>query len=128
MSAGKVHRLAKGMRWAARVICLIITVFGGTMLIGTAISEFLSQGFVTTSIEGSLLVVIGLVALAGCVMSWFRDLPAVILLVATAAGLGMHIGICAGHSHIKAWSILGLPYLVASLLLFCAWRLSKHEQ
>ncbi|MFC1990037.1 hypothetical protein ACFLVW_05715 [Chloroflexota bacterium] len=64
MPARNAHRPAKGMRWAARIICLIITVFGGIMLIGEAISEFFSQGFVTTSIEGSLLVMIGLVALA----------------------------------------------------------------
>ena len=67
MPARNVHHLAKRMRWAARVIGLIITVFGATMLIGEAISEFLAQGFITTSVEGGLLVMIGLVALAGCV-------------------------------------------------------------
>jgi len=97
------------------------------MLIGEAISEFLAQGFITTSVEGGLLVMIGLVALAGCVMSWRRDLLASILLVATSAGLGVHIGIYAGRNQIMAWSILGLPYLVAGVLLINAWRLSKHK-
>ena len=55
------QRLAKRMRWAGRIICLFITVFGGTVLIGGAVSEFLSQGFVMTSIEGSLLFLIGIV-------------------------------------------------------------------
>ena len=73
MPARNVHLLAKGMRWAARVTGLTITVFGATMLIGEAISEFLARGFITTSVEGGLLVMIGLVALAGCVMSWWRD-------------------------------------------------------
>ncbi|TES85601.1 hypothetical protein E3J95_04050 [Candidatus Aerophobetes bacterium] len=71
---------------------------------------------------------IGLVALAGCVMSWWRDLLASILLVATSAGLGVHIGIFAGRNHFMAWSILGLPYLVAGALLINAWRLSKHRR
>jgi len=97
------------------------------MLIGEAVSEFLSQGFITTSIEGNLLVIIGIIALAGCILSWWRDLLSGILLVATSAGLGAHIGICAGHSHIMAWSMLGLPYLVAGLLLFYAWRLSRYK-
>ena len=127
MSARNVHRLAKGMRWAARIICLIITVFGGIMLIGEAISEFSSQGFVTTSIEGGLLVMIGTVALAGCVLSWWRDLLSGILLIATSTGLGVHIGICAGRNHILAWSILGLPYLIAGVLLY-AWRLSRQNE
>jgi len=127
MSARNLPHLAKRMRWAARVIGLIITVFGATMLIGEAISEFLAQGFVTTSVEGGLLVVIGLAALAGCVMSWWRDIPASILLVATSAGLAVHIGIFAGRNHFLAWSMLGLPYLVAGVLLINAWRLSKHK-
>lgn len=127
MSARNLPHLAKRMRWAARIICLIVTVFGATMLIGEAISEFIPQGFVTMSIEGGLLVMIGLVALAGCVLSWWRDLPASILLVVTSAGLGVHIGIFAGRNHFIVWSILGLPYLVAGVLLINAWRLSKHK-
>jgi len=53
------QQLAKRMRWTGWIIRLVITVFGGTMLIGEAISEFLWQGFVTTSIEISLLSLIG---------------------------------------------------------------------
>ena len=127
MSARNLPHLAKRMRWAARIICLIVTVFGATMLIGEAVTEFISQGFVTTSIEGGLLVMIGLVALAGCVIIWWRDLPASILLVVTSAGLGVHIGIFAGRNHFMVWSILGLPYLVAGVLLINAWRLSRHK-
>lgn len=118
------QRLAKRMRWVGRIICLVITVFGGTMLIGGAISELLLQGFVTTSIEGSLLVLIGIVALAGCILSWRKDLLASILLVITSVGLGIYIGLFAGHNHFLAWSMLGAPYLIAGLLLFSSWRLS----
>lgn len=97
------------------------------MLIGEAVSEFLAQGFVTTSLEGGLLVMIGIVALAGCVLSWWRDLLAGILLLVTSAGLGAHIGIFAGRNHLMVWSILGLPYLVAGVLLLYAWRLSRQK-
>ena len=125
MSVGNEHRLVKRMRWSARVIGLISVGFGGTMLIGEAISEFLSQGFITTSIEGSLLVMIAAVALAGCVLSWWRDRLAGSLLVATSLGLGIHIGIFAGRNHVLAWSIVGLPYLVAGVLLFTSRYLSR---
>jgi hypothetical protein len=80
----------------------MITLFGGTMLIGGAVSELLSSGSINTSIEGNLLVVIGVVAMAGCVISWFRDLPAGILLVVASAGLGAHIGAFAGRNHFIA--------------------------
>ena len=128
MSARNLPHLAKRMRWAARVISLIITVFGATMLIGEAISEFVVQGFITTSVEGGLLVMIGLVALAGCVVIWWRDLPASILLVVTSAGLGVHISIFAGRNHFIVWSILGLPYLIASMLLFISHHLSGQQR
>ena len=128
MSARNLPHLAKRMRWAARIICLIVTVFGATMLIGEAVTEFISQGFVTTSIEGGLLIMIGLVALAGCVIIWWRDLPASILLVVTSAGLGVHIGIFAGRNHFMVWSILGLPYLIASMLLFISHHLSGQQR
>ena len=127
MPARDNNYLTRRMRWAARIICLVVTVFGGTMLIGEAVSELLSQGFVTIPSEGALLVLIGLVALAGCVLSWWRDRLSGILLVVTSAGLGVHIGIFAGHNHVMAWAILGLPYLVAGGLLLCAWRLSRHK-
>jgi hypothetical protein len=120
------QRLAKLMRWVGRIICLVITIFGGIMLIGEAVSEILSNGFMTMSMAGILLVLIGVVALAGCILSWWKDLLASILLVITSAGLGVHIGIFAGHNHFLAWSMLGAPYLVSGLLLFCVWRLTEH--
>lgn len=127
MSAIKLQRPVKWMRWVARVISLIITVFGAIMLVGEAVSELVSGGFIAPSLEGSLLVIIGVVALAGCILSWLRDLPAGILLVATSAGLGAHIGFCAGRNHLLVWSMLGLPYLVAGVLMLLAWRLSRHN-
>jgi len=97
------------------------------MLVGAAISEFLGQGSIEIFSEGGLLVLIGIIALGGCVMSWWRDLPAGILLVVTSAGLGAHIGICAGRNHFMTWLILGLPYLVAGGMLLYAWRLSMQK-
>jgi len=126
MSVRNIQRLAKRVRWTARVIVLILTIFGAIMLIGSAVSEPLSQG-TTTSLAGNLLVVIGIAALAGCVLSWWRDLLAGILLLATSAGLGAHIGTFAGRNHLMVWAILGLPYLIAGVLLLYARWLSRHR-
>jgi hypothetical protein len=127
MPAGNIQRVARWMRWTARIICLIITVFGAIMLVGEAVSEFLSGGSIQPSIEGNTLVIIGIVALAGCILSWWRDLLPGILLVVTSLGLGAHIGAFAGRNHIAVWSMLGLPYLAAGALLLYAWRLSRHN-
>ena len=115
----KQHRLAKWMRWAARIIALGAAGLLMMMLIGGALTEGLGQD-TTEAIQGISLGILGLIALAGAIVSWWRERLAGILLVLTAVGFGIHIGIVAGHNHILAWSIMGLPYLIAGgLLLAC---------
>ena len=131
MLESKQYRLVKRMRLAARIIGYSITGFGGTMLVGEAIGEFLQEGWAviseaTPADAGVLLVIIGAVALAGCILSWRRERPAGILLVATAAALGAHIGVFAGRNQLMVWSMLGLPFLVSGVLFLNAWRISRR--
>ena len=116
------HRLAKPMRYAARAIALAGAMFFLTMLIGGATTD----GSEPITEEGAVLGVPGVIALAACVVSWWRERLAAILLIGAAVGLGIHIGVYAGHNHLLAWSMLGLPYLVAGLLLLGSWRLSNQ--
>jgi len=119
------------MRLAGRIIALIITVFGGVMLIGEAVGDYLEGGWAaiappTPADAGLLLVIIGVVALVGCILSWWRERAAGIVLIAVSAALGAHIGVFAARGHMLAWSMLGLPYLVAGVLLLNSWRLSQE--
>ncbi len=129
MEGGK-YRLAKRMRLAGRIIGFGITGFGAAMLIGEAVAKVLQEGWGAITeplpVAGTLLIVIGAIALAGCILSWRRERVAGILLIITAAALGAHIGAFAGHSHFLAWSIIGLPYLAAGVLFLNSWRLSKE--
>ncbi len=124
MSERERYRLAKLSRWAARAIGTIAAVFFVGILIGSALSE--GMGPVTT--ESVTLVLLAAVALAGCTVSWWRDMTAGILLVLTSIGFGVHIGCFAGHNHVLAWSIIGLPYLVAGILILSAWWLSRQNR
>jgi len=116
------HRLAKPMIYAARAIALAGAMFFLTMLIGPDTTD----GSEPITTEGVVLGVPGLIALAACVVSWWRERLAAILLLGAAVGLGIHIGVCAGHNHLLAWSMLGLPYLLAGVLLLSSWRLSNQ--
>jgi hypothetical protein len=118
------YRLARLSRWAARAIGTIAAVFFVLMLIGSALSEGL--GPVTT--ESVTLVLLVAVALAGCAVSWWRDMTAGVLLILTSIGFAVHIGCFAGHGHALAWSIIGLPYLVAGVLILSAWWLSRQNR
>ncbi len=123
MSQRGEHRLVKPMRWTARAIASVGATYFLVMLIGSAIND----GIGPITIEGATMAVLGLLALAGCVASWWRERLAGILLIGTAVGLGIHIGICAGRYHLLVWSVMGLPYLVAGLLLLGSLRLSRQE-
>lgn len=79
------------------------------------------------TVESGTLVLLGVVALAACIASWWRDIAGGILLVSTSIGLGIHIGHFAGHNHFLAWAIVGLPYLVAGVLILSSWRFSKQN-
>lgn len=123
MLENRDNRLARRTRWAARVIGTIAAVFFVSMLLVSAISE----GVKPLTIESGTLALLGVVSLSGCIASWWRDMPAGILLVLTSVGLGVHIGYFAGRNHVLAWSIISLPYLVAGILILNSWRLSRRN-
>lgn len=123
MLENRDNRLVRRTRWTARVIGTIAAVFFVGMLLVSAISE----GVKPLTIESGTLALLGVVSLSGCIASWWRDMPAGILLVLTSVGLGVHIGYFAGRNHVLAWSIIGLPYLVAGILILNSWRLSRRQ-
>ena len=112
------------MRWAARAIGLVAALFFVFMLIGSAVSD----GVGPMDVESSTMVLLVVVALAGCIVSWWRYAIAGMLLVLTSIGFGVHIGFFAGHSHALAWSMVGLPYLIAGVLLLLSFRFSIKTQ
>ena len=116
------------MRWAARIIGLLAAGFCLLILIGETVTEVLAEGWKpinADTVVGSLIGVLGAIGLAGCIVSWWRERLASILLVLAAVGFGIHIGLYAGRNHFLVWLMMGFPYLIASVLLFNAWLLSR---
>ena len=117
---GYYSNLTSFLRWAGRIIASIAAIWFLAMLIGSAITE----GVGPITIESGTLVFLGVIAIAGGVLSWWKDAISVILLFLTSVGLGIQISYYAGHSHVFAWTLIGLPYLVACILMVSSWRLS----
>jgi len=114
MSATSRQRLAKGMRRAARVIGLGVTVF---LFFALCISLIFRELGV-----GDVLVIVSLgIALAGCIVSWWREWLAGILLILTTfalvTGLALH--------WTWFWWWLGLLFLVAGVLFLISSWLSR---
>ena len=110
---------------AARIIGFGAAGFFLSILIGEATAEFAAEGWETIEIAGVLLGLFAGIALVGCILSWWRERLAGILLVSIAAAFGIHISVFAERNELLAWSMVGLPYLVAGVLLLNSWRLSR---
>ena len=110
---------------AARIIGLVAAIFLAFIVIGSAAGEIIDDEPIPFDVAGVTLGIITVVALAGCIISWWRERLAGTLLVLAAIGLAVHIGISAGRNHVLAWTLLGLPYLIAGVLFFGSWKLSK---
>ena len=126
MSSIKQQSVAKGMRWAARIIGLLVTlgalfylVIGG----GEAVNAFQKEGFGSQDfLELSIVGLFMVVAAAGGIISWWRVRLGGALLVSTyfmivAFGIWM-------RDYLYA-SLMGLPFLVAGILFLIAWWLSR---
>ena len=119
------YKIAIWMRITGRVISLLVAGFFLAFLVGGAIDEALSEEVEAIEVAGIILAILVVVALAGSILSWWRERLAGILLVLVSIGLGIHIGIYAGRNYFLAWSMVGLPYLVAGGLLLYAWWLDE---
>ena len=125
MSDNKQYRPARRARLIGRVIGLVAAGFSLVFLVAQAIGGAITEDSAGDVIAGVLLAVLVAIALAGCILSWWRERLAAILLVLVAIGMGIHIGIYAGRNHFLVWSMIGLPYLAAGGLLFYAWWLER---
>jgi len=120
------QHLARRMKWTARIVGLVAAIFLAIMVIGSAAGEIINDEPIPFDMEGVTLGMITVVALVGCIISWWRERLAGTLLVLAAIGLAVHIGISAGRNHVLAWTIMGLPYLIAGVLFFGSWRFSRN--
>jgi hypothetical protein len=59
------------------------------------------------------------------VLSWWRVRFAGILLVLVAIAFGVHIGYYIGANRFFAWTLMGLPHLIAGGLILWGWRLKR---
>ncbi|MFH1662348.1 MAG: hypothetical protein ABH934_00245 [Chloroflexota bacterium] len=125
MPDSKQYRLARRARLTGRVIGLVAAGFSLVFLVAEVIGGAMAEDSAGDVIAGVLLAILVAIALAGCILSWWRERLAAILLVLVAIGLGIHIGVYAGRNHFLAWSMVGLPYLAAGGLLLYAWWLEK---
>lgn len=102
MSVSNQYRLAKRLRWAARIIGLSAAGLLSAMLIGSAVAEVLADDSEPITMVGLTLGMLAVIALAGSILSWWKGRLAGILLMLASIGLGIHIGIFAGHNHVLA--------------------------
>jgi len=92
------YRIDRLLRRAGRIIASVAALWFLVVLIGSAITE----GAGPITIETGTLVFLGMLAVAGGILSWWKDALSGILLFLTSVNLGIHISCYAGHSHVFA--------------------------
>jgi len=116
-------RLAPAMKWTGRIIASI----GASWFLLVFIGELTSGESQPFTWEGATVVAVGVVAIAGAVLSWWRERPAAAVLVLASFLIAVHIAVYAGSHHVLAWLGLGLPFLVAGGLLLASERRSGRN-
>ena len=124
---GDSNLLVKRMKLAGRIIGLGTVGFVLTFLIGETAMEFQIEGMAAITAEAVIMSVISGIALAGCILSWWRLHPAGILLIVAAVlqGTGIPPLPALIPQDARVWAIVGLPYLVAGVLFLRSWRVGR---
>jgi hypothetical protein len=137
MSTINNERLTKGLRWAGKIIALPVATFFFVFMIGEFISSVTTEGLQhAISITGILGCVTTVIALVGCIISWWWLLPAGILLIfaylfgAISSGLVAvyHVGLFNLSQWSDFWTIPGILYLISGVLFLVSWCISKKKQ
>jgi lipoprotein signal peptidase len=87
-----------------------------------------AEGF-KFDVESLFIVVPAVIALAGIVVSWWREQLGGSLLILVSIAFGVLPSMGAGWSILRAlqgWLMLGLPFLVAGVLFLISWWLSRR--
>lgn len=134
-------RLAKAMRWSARIISVPIAVFFLVFGLGYFFDTLTTQGWQSAvdSAVGNIYDILGVVAtlltLVGIIISWWWLLSAGILLIfayllgAISSGLGAayHVGYFHWSQFRGFWTLPDVLYLVAGVLFVLSWWLSRKK-
>jgi len=104
----------------ARVIGFVAAGFFLSLIVG----EFRKHGGEVTTLEAGLSGMSAGIAIAGCVISWWREKLAGILLVSASAVWGIVQYAVLGIHDSMIWAVYGMPYLIAGMLFFRSRQLS----
>ena len=104
----------------ARVIGFVAAGFFLYLIVG----EFRKQGGQITTFEAGLSGMSAGIAITGCIISWWREKLAGILLVSASAVWGIVQYIILGIHDSTIWAVYGMPYLIAGMLFFRSRQLS----
>ena len=112
------RRLAKAMTIVARVIVLGAAAFW-------FLAGFLYLIFSPLRVSDVVFTTYLIIVLAGCIVSWWRQWLAGIILILASFTLGSGLGLSSPGIAFVIWSVQGLPFFIGGMLFLLSWRISK---
>lgn len=104
-----------------------ITFIAAVFLLVMLISEGSISGTATPDLSEILLIIFAVIALAGYALSLWKIKYAGILLVAVSIAFGIDIAYYLNTEQLAAWTMMGLPHLIAGGMLLLDWRMKKKS-
>ena len=129
MSTTKQQRIQKRIRWTARIIGLVTIAFFLIFLIGETVMSIQAEGL-KFDVESLFIVVPTVIALAGYIVSWWREQVGGSLLILVSIAFGILPSINAQPSWsvlqtLQGWLMLGSPFLITGVLFPISSWLSR---
>ena len=125
-----MQSLAVGMRGAALIIGYLGLIVPLSRGIGATLSlqsPSLTEGSELVLTQLILLNVSVVIAVAGCIVCWWRLRLAGVLLVLAAVGLAIEISLGVERNQPFFWLTECLPLLMAGGLFFGSWQLERKR-
>ena len=138
MPATDKERLAKRIRWAARIVGLIAPVFflffmGEQGITDIELTEIEGFKVISLYLQSFLMGLCATIGLVGYIISWWRERPAGILLILAGVALVVIELLPASfrtpstphETHIIIVLLGNSPFLAAGVLFLLSWWLSR---
>jgi hypothetical protein len=125
---------AKALRWIGRIIGIPVIVFFLVFGLGYFIDTLVKEGLqeAVNGVDGLIMAATILLATAGIILSWWKLLPAGIILILAylLGGIGggwgaaQHVGFYNWQQFRDLWTLPGMVYLVSGILFLISHHLT----
>jgi len=113
----------KHYRLTARIFGTIIVAFWLMMGFGYALTDS-EEPF---TYESAIITTLIIITTIGIIVAWRKEKAGAIILVISGLTMSVFAAFAAGHNHLYAILVSGLPFIITGILFYLAWQKSTNK-